>query len=114
MSVISFKILCIRVMKNLIYSFVATATFTLVGCSDFLTVTPHDSLNSDNALESLEDFNNATRSVYETMRSQSYTSVFMTMVPDVMSDNLVLNQGGRLFYNELVNFNFSSVTYGFE
>ena len=103
-----------KLIKNLIYTVVATATFTLVGCSDFLTVTPHDSLNSDNALESLEDFNNTTRSVYESMRSQSYTSVFMTMVPDVMSDNLVLNQGGRLIYNELANFNFSSVTYGFE
>lgn len=102
-----------KLIKNIIYPFIATAIITLASCSDFLTVTPHDSLNSDNALETLDDFDNATRSVYESMRSQSYTSVFMTMVPDIMSDNLVLNQGGRLIYNELANFNFSSVTYGF-
>ena len=103
-----------KFIKKIIYPAVATVVLSLASCSDFLTVTPHDSLNSDNALESLEDFDNATRSVYQKMRSQSYTSVFMTMVPDIMSDNLVLNQGGRLIYNELANFRFSSVTYGFE
>ena len=103
-----------KLFKNIILIAVASAGFTFAGCSDFLTVTPHDSLNSETAITSLSDCNATTRSVYESMRSTSYTSVFMLMVPDVMSDNLVLNQGGRLIYNELANFSFSSNTYGFQ
>lgn len=102
-----------KLINKIILPVVTAVGLSLTGCSDFLTVTPHDSLNSDNALETLDDFNNTTRSVYETMRSQSYTSVFTLLVPDVMSDNLVLNQDGRMIFNELANFNFSSVTYGF-
>lgn len=82
------------------------------GCSGFLDVTPHDSLSSENALETIKDFENTTRSVYESMRSSSYTANFMLMVPDVMSDNLVLNRGGRQIYNEFASFRFYGDTYG--
>ena len=57
-----------KFIKKIIYPAVATVVLPLASCSDFLTVTPHDSLNSDNALESVEDFDNATRSVYQKMR----------------------------------------------
>ena len=46
------------------------------------------------------------------MRSQYYTANFMLMVPDVMSDNLVLNRNGRQIYNEFSDFRYYADTYG--
>ena len=101
-----------KLSRKTIIPVIAFLSLSFTGCADFLDTTPHDSLNSDNALESLEDFNNTTNSVYESMRSSSYTANFMLMVPDVMSDNLILNRDGRLIYNEFAGFKFYADTYG--
>lgn len=101
-----------KLSRKTIIPVIAFLSFSFMGCADFLDTTPHDSLNSDNALESLEDFNNTTNSVYESMRSSYYTANFMLMVPDVMSDNLILNRDGRLIYNEFAGFKFYADTYG--
>lgn len=101
-----------KLSRKTIIPVIAFLSLSFTGCADFLNTTPHDSLNSDNALESLEDFNNTTNSVYESMRSSSYTANFMLMVPDVMSDNLILNRDGRLIYNEFAGFKFYADTYG--
>ena len=101
-----------KLIKKTIIPAVALFSLSLTGCSGFLDTTPHDSLNSDNALESIQDFDNTTNSVYESIRSASYTTEFMLMVPDVMSDNLTLNRDGRLIYNEFADFKFYADTYG--
>ena len=101
-----------KLIKKTIIPAVALFSLSLTGCSGFLDTTPHDSLNSDNALESMQDFDNTTNSVYESIRSASYTTEFMLMVPDVMSDNLTLNRDGRLIYNEFADFKFYADTYG--
>lgn len=101
-----------KLSRKTIIPVIAFLSLSFTGCADFLDTTPHGSLNSDNALESLEDFNNTTNSVYESMRSSSYTANFMLMVPDVMSDNLILNRDGRLIYNEFAGFKFYADTYG--
>ena len=93
-----------KLIKKTIIPAVALFSLSLTGCSGFLDTTPHDSLNSDNELESMQDFDNTTNSVYESIRSASYTTEFMLMVPDVMSDNLTLNRDGRLIYNEFADF----------
>ena len=101
-----------KLLKKTIIPVATVFVFAMTGCADFLDTTPHDSLNSDNALESIEDFDNTTKSVYESMRSQYYTANFMLMVPDVMSDNLVLNRNGRQIYNEFSDFRYYADTYG--
>ena len=101
-----------KLIKKTIIPAVALFSLSLTGCSGFLDTTPHDSLNRDNALESMQDFDNTTNSVYESIRSASYTTEFMLMVPDVMSDNLTLNRDGRLIYNEFADFKFYADTYG--
>ena len=101
-----------KLIKKTIIPAVALFSLSLTGCSGFLDTTPHDSLNSDNALESMQDFDNTTNSVYESIRSASQTTEFMLMVPDVMSDNLTLNRDGRLIYNEFADFKFYADTYG--
>ncbi|NDW13849.1 RagB/SusD family nutrient uptake outer membrane protein [Bacteroides sp. 214] len=97
---------------NNIIAIVTFVGLILSGCSGFLDTVPHDSLNSDNAIESIDDFNNTTNSVYESIRSTSYTSEFNLMVPDIMSDNLILHRGGRLIYNQFADFKFYADTYG--
>lgn len=99
-------------LKKIILPFITFVGLVLSGCSGFLDTTPHDSLNSDNALESIADFNNTTNSVYESIRSSSYTANFNLMVPDIMSDNLILNRDGRLIYNEFASFSFHAETFG--
>ena len=69
-----------KLIKKTIIPAVALFSLSLTGCSGFLDTTPHDSLNSDNALESMQDFDNTTNSVYESIRSASYTTEFMLMV----------------------------------
>ena len=100
--------------KKFILSIITFSVLALSSCSDFLDTVPHDSLSSDNALESIDDFNNTTNSVYESVRSESYMANFNLMVPDVMSDNLVLNRDGRLIWNEFADFKFYADTYGVE
>ena len=53
-----------KLSRKTIIPVIAFLSLSFTGCADFLDTTPHDSLNSDNALESLEDFNNTTNSVY--------------------------------------------------
>lgn len=103
-----------KLFKKTIIPAAALLALTITGCAGFLDTTPHDSLNSENALESIDDFDNTTRSVYESMRSSSYTANFMIMVPDVMSDNLVLNRDGRQIFNEFADFKFFAATFGVE
>ena len=98
--------------NNIITSIIIAFSLFLSGCADFLDVSPHDSLNSENAIESIEDFDNTTNSIYESIRSDRYVANFMLMVPDVMSDNLVLNRDGRLIYSEYADFKFYADTYG--
>jgi SusD family. len=98
--------------KKFILSIITFSVLTLSSCSDFLDTVPHDSLSSDNALESIDDFNNTTNSVYESIRSDAYLANFNLMVPDVMSDNLVLSRDGRLIWNEFADFQFYADTYG--
>lgn len=101
-----------KFIKKTIIPAIAFFGLSLTGCAGFLDTTPHDSLNSDNALESLQDFDYAANGVYEAMRSTSYKSVFNVMVPDAMSDNLILNRDGRQIYNEFADFKFYGDTYG--
>lgn len=88
--------------------------FFLVSCDDFLSVLPHDSLNSDNAIETIEDFDKTVLSTYEVMRTEYYSSNFMLTVPDVMSDNLLICSNGRQTWNDFFDFSFNSSTYGTE
>lgn len=99
-------------MKTKILSIIViVASLGFYSCEDFLTVTPHDSLNSDNAMESISDYNNVMMSCYESIRNDDYTD-FNTIVPDVMSDNLLLCSDGRQTWNEYFQFNFTSTTFG--
>lgn len=81
-------------------------------CDGFLDVTPHDSLASENALITIEDYQNLVVDPYTVMRSDAYMTNFMLLVPEVMSDNLILNSLGRQTWSEFYRFNFNSTTYG--
>lgn len=100
-------------MKIKIFNIIVLVSLFLFtsSCEDFLTVTPTDSLSSENAIESLEDYNNVVRSCYVGMRSGDFSD-FMLIVPDVMSDNLLICSDGRFTWNEFFNFEFNSTTFG--
>lgn len=96
-----------KILRLLVFSLVLSFS----SCSDFLDVTPHDSLNSNNAMETIEDYNNVMLSCYESIRGANFTD-FNTIIPDVMSDNLLICSEGRQTWSEFGQFKFNPSTYG--
>ena len=87
-------------MKTKILGFaVMVSALFFSSCEGFLTVTPHDSLSSDIAMETIDDYENVVLSCYENLRSADYSD-FTMIIPDVMSDNLLLCSAGRQTWNE--------------
>ncbi|RCH54962.1 RagB/SusD family nutrient uptake outer membrane protein [Mucilaginibacter hurinus] len=69
------------------------------GCKKELTQNPYDGVPTDQAFNTPADFTNAIRGAYVALRGASYyggqDNGAMVSTPDVLSDNLVLNQAGR-------------------
>ncbi len=103
-------------MKKLIYISIISlmSSIGLWSCSDFLDVEPHDGVDQKGALENISDFQQQINDCYATMCSESYWGGQMILLPDVMSDNLILCDVGRKTYNEFFQFNQQSTTYGNE
>ena len=83
-------------------------------CSDMLDLNPRDSLSTETAFTRIEDYENAVLGGYEAMRSSSYYGGFMQLIPDVLTDNLILCKDGRTSYNAFFNWDYTSGTFGIE
>ncbi len=98
--------------NKLIISILLVLPVVFSSCDDFLTATPHNSLASENALETIDDYKNLVLDPYASMRDETYSSEFMLLVPEIMSDNMTITDVGRQTYNEFFNFNYNSSTFG--
>ena len=83
-------------------------------CTDMLDLNPRDSLSTETAFNRIEDYENAVLGGYEAMRSSSYYGGFMQLIPDVLTDNLILCKDGRTSYNAFYNWEYTSGTFGIE
>ncbi|MDN5200067.1 RagB/SusD family nutrient uptake outer membrane protein [Fulvivirgaceae bacterium BMA10] len=77
--------------RSIKIAFVLTV-FTVFSCSeDFLELTPQQSVATENALITLDDFRAAITGVYDGLSSSNYYGRYFVLVPDVMSDNVKQN-----------------------
>jgi starch-binding outer membrane protein, SusD/RagB family len=99
-------------MKYLKILIVTIAGFMLVACHDKLDVVPSDSLADANAFETINDFEMGILGVYQAMRSEDYYGGFFMIVPDVLSDNLLICKDGRTTWRAFHEWTANSTTFG--
>ncbi len=94
--------------------YVLLLLLTLAGCKKELTQNPSNAIPSGSAFNTPADFTNAILGVYSSLEGQFYyggqDGGSMATTPDVLSDNLILNQQGRK--SEQVFYNFKYVSTG--
>lgn len=79
----------------------------VAGCKKELNQNPFNAINSEDAFKTESDFTNAVRGAYGALRGIQYyggqDGGAMASTPDILADNLILNQQGRksqqLFFN---------------
>ncbi|WP_196890936.1 RagB/SusD family nutrient uptake outer membrane protein [Aureivirga marina] len=95
------------------------AAMTLSSCDDALEKGPFDSIDAGTAFETVADFENATRGLYNGFTGNdgpSGTEYFgggIYIAPDVASDNLIVNQSGRQTRKVLFDWNHDASSSGF-
>src|SRR5579862_7380716 len=90
-----------------IYIYASVLLLLTAGCRKQLDQNPSNAINSSDAFNTESDFTNAIRGAYGALRGATYyggqDGGAMASTPDIVSDNLVLNQQGRksqqIFYN---------------
>lgn len=82
-------------MKKIFLSKITVLVFSLLVVSscqeDFLDLQPHQSINLDNAITSIDGYKSAVFGVYSALQSANYYGRYFVLVPDVMSDDLKQN-----------------------
>ncbi len=91
-------------MKNKFYiPLLIAAAFTCIISACNLDKEPSGA--ADMELETIDDFDAQVRSCYEGLRSGNYYGGAMLILPDVMSDNLIITAAGLQSYRDIFNFN---------
>jgi hypothetical protein len=95
-----------------IYIYALLLSLVAAGCKKELTQNPSNAINAADAFKTEADFTNAVRGAYGAFRGASYyggqDNGAMASSPDVMSDNLILNQQGRKSQQTLYLFKFQA------
>ncbi|MGY0426646.1 MAG: RagB/SusD family nutrient uptake outer membrane protein [Polaribacter sp.] len=91
---------------------------TLISCDDELTNNPYNSLSEDVVFSSPDGFSNAIRGVYLSFIDEktdniigNYYGAGMYSVPDILTDNLIINQSGRKSRETLYNWSYNANSY---
>ena len=97
---------------------IIVTSIVLTSCDDELTKKPYDALSSDVVFSSPDGFSNALRGVYagfidnSTDNIGAYYGGDMFSVPDILTDNVVLNQNGRQSKKTLYDWLYNANGYG--
>src|ERR1700754_753387 len=97
-----------------IYIYASLLLLIAGGCNKELTQNPSNAINAGDAFKTEADFTNAIRGAYAAFRilNGSYyggqDNGAMASSPDIMSDNLILNQQGRKSQQTLYLFKFQA------
>ncbi len=70
-------------------------TGTFISCEDELDQLPYDEFATDNAYITAQDFENGLRGIYSSLIDGGLYGDNLLSVPDVLTDNVTLSQGGR-------------------
>jgi len=99
-------------MKYLKYILIITLAGSIfMSCSeDFLNLEPYDAVSTDEALETLKDIEVALNGVYSGFKSGSSYGKYMTVLPDVMTDEVLAVNGYSNQLGEMYKYSYSSGT----
>ncbi len=86
-------------MRKIIYILGLFSAFTFTACEDDLNLEPFDALDTSSAFEKNADFTQAIRGVYRSLLNASYYGGEFYLLPDVISDNLIISSEGRTSYS---------------
>jgi hypothetical protein len=100
-----------RIMKNIFLILGVISVMLLTGCEDRLNLDPHQSISTNQAFESLDDFSYAINGMYAGVRSGNLHGGHLNIYPDIMSDNLTRSLEGRLTHTTLYNWTYASDYY---
>lgn len=83
--------------KISLIAIVALFSTLLFSCKDDLKLSPHDKIDEELALKTKADFEAALRGAYFRLLGETDGDYYprKMIVPDVLSDNLIMNQSGR-------------------
>jgi len=83
-------------MKKIIYIlFASVLVFSLASCEKDLDTVPFDSVDAASGIKTPKDVENALLGAYGRLRGTNYYGGEFLAKPDILSDNLLLNQQGR-------------------
>jgi starch-binding outer membrane protein, SusD/RagB family len=96
-------------MKKILFSVMLLAGMFLTGCDRELTLAPYNSITVDQAFSTPTDFSNAVNGMYRGFLGASYYGGDQIIVPELLADNVIISQRGRL-----TNRTFGEYTYSGE
>lgn len=86
----------------------------VTSCEDKLNLEPFDALDVTLAFETKTDFENALKGAYGFLRDGNYYGGEFLLLPDAISDNLIICSEGRFSYQDYYLFNTNSNTAWFQ
>jgi hypothetical protein len=86
-------------MKKLIYILGIFSAITFTACKDELNLEPFNALDASQSFNTNTDFTQAIRGVYRSLLNASYYGGEFYLLPDVISDNLIISSEGRTSYS---------------
>ncbi|GCC52233.1 RagB/SusD family nutrient uptake outer membrane protein [Chryseotalea sanaruensis] len=93
-------------MKKYLLSILLLAG-ALTACEDELQLDPFNSIGVENAFVTNDDFSNAIRGVYASLRNGNYYGGNFYLIPDVISDNTIICSQGRNSFQDYFFFNYN-------
>jgi len=85
-------------MKKIFYIAFALFIGVFTSCEEKLDLQPFDALDTTSSFETNSDFTQAIRGVYRSLLDGNYYGGEIYLLPDVISDNLIISSEGRTSY----------------
>ena len=98
-------------MKNISILISIVGLILITGCDERLNLDPHQSISTNQAFETIDDFSYAINGMYAGARSGNLHGGHLMIYPDIMADNLTRSLEGRLTHTTLYNWTVSSDYY---
>jgi len=96
-------------MKNLFTKsiLIAGLFFTATGCEKAIDKSPTHALSTENAFQSIGDFENSLSAAYNSLRGAGYYGRNMSVLPDMASDNLVQTIESLINFLEITDWSYT-------
>lgn len=95
-------------MKKIYSLLLAVMLLAFYSCDDYLDKKPSTSIDADEALTNMKDVNFALNGVYSAFKSSGYYGKSLTVVPDIMTDELYSVIGYSNNYGEMYKWSYTS------